>query len=340
MAFSERIEATTLDHLNKIVDTVLSSNVLAREVLLKATTFRGKKHLVPVRISKNDTGGSFSGMDVLTRSSTDTTKNMEFESKNYHIDITLPGTEIDLNSTEQGINDLVKFKMEEAALDAAEDIGEIFYGDGTGNSGKDFLGLEAIVDDGTNAATIGGLSRATYPTLKATVTASGGTLTLAMMTTLYNTISDGSIQPNFIVTTKAVHALVEKLMQTINTHTALPAGASSYSAGATSLVWKGIPVLSDAKCPTGIMYMLNMNFLNFASLQSKPIGDNKMMKANWTINNIDGTPNKSVAGLGFSFQDFRMSQNQYGYSGSLFLFGEFIPKAPNRNGKLTGITTA
>ena len=47
------------------------------------------------------------------------------------------------------------------------------------------LGLAALVDDGTSVSTIGGISRSTYTTLKGTVTASSGTLTLAKLDTLW-----------------------------------------------------------------------------------------------------------------------------------------------------------
>jgi hypothetical protein len=66
---------------------------------------------------------------------------------------------------------LVKEALEESQQEMMDSLGTIIYGDGTGNSSKDFLGLTAIVDDGTNVATYGTLARSTYTTIKATLTA-------------------------------------------------------------------------------------------------------------------------------------------------------------------------
>ena len=337
---ANRIASTTREGLAKVVDTVLTSNVLAKEVLTRPKKWRGRNHVQPVRVTANTNGQSFSGFDTLPTSATDTTQNMTFTPKAFAINVGLPRTEIDLNQADAGahVTDLIQFKLEEAALDMAEDIGTIFYGDGTGNSSKDFLGLEAIVDDGTNAATIGGLTRATYSTLDATVTAAS-TLTLNAMSTLYNTVSDGSLKPSMIFTTKTVHALYEQLLQSFNQYLNLPAGASKYTAGATELAFKGIPVMSDAKCTSGVMYFLNMDQLYFAMLPSKSFGGLTSEAVNYTINQIDGTPDESVKGLGFSWTGWQKSYNQYAANGFIILQGELVPMDPGRNGKLTGITT-
>ena len=75
--------------------------------------------------------------------------------------------------------------MESRSQDMADDIGNFFQGDGTAFGGKAPMGLKGIVDDGTNLASYGGLSRATYSGLNATVTASGGTISLLKVRQLY-----------------------------------------------------------------------------------------------------------------------------------------------------------
>jgi hypothetical protein len=336
MAVSERLNATIRDGLVKVVDTVLTSNVFTRELLTRPTVWKGKKYVQPVRVTSNGNGTSFQGMDTLATSATETTKNMEFEATGYSINVGLPRQEIDISGSDLSVNDLVKFKMEEAAIDMAEDLGGIFYGTG---AGKAFNGLENIVDDGTNAATIGGLSRTTYPTLNATVTSSSGTLSLTKMNTLYNTISDGTLTPTHVFTTKAVHALYEQIAQTLNQYTALPNTMLKAGAGFRELTFKGIPVLSDSKCTSGVMYMLNMNMLNFAMLKSRDFKGMSAEPVNYTMESMDGTPNPSVQGLGFSWTGFNKSYNQYAVNGHIILQGEFIVKDPGRNGKLTAITT-
>ena len=86
---------------------------------------------------------------------------------------------------------LMQTMMESRAQDAADDIGNFFQGDGSAYGGKAPSGLANIVDNGTVAASYGGLSRATYSGLNATVTASGGTNSLLKVRQLWNSIADG-----------------------------------------------------------------------------------------------------------------------------------------------------
>ena len=195
-SFGTRITTTTQDKLiPKVIDTILNSNVLATRVMAKAKKWSGEKMKHPIKYKKNVTGQSFDGYDTLSTAATDNRINLEFDPRFYQITASIPLTEVDVNATEARVLDLVALELESSAQDMADDIGTLLYADGTGNSNKDFLGLAAIVDDGTSVATYGSQSRTTYTTIKATVTASGGTLTLDKMATLYNAVSSGSIRP-------------------------------------------------------------------------------------------------------------------------------------------------
>lgn len=208
---------------------------------------------------------------------------------------------------------------------------------GTGNSSKDFLGLGAIVDDGTSVATIGGLSRSTFPTLASTVTASGGTLTLAKMATLYNDVSSGSVVPTAIYTTEAVWALYEQLLNPqlrINRDLGFMKEMRG-GTGFTGLDYKGIAVLKDEKCTSGVMFFLNEKFLQWAGKQfamAKPVGP--------LSNDIVGNDYENTMGkMGFSWTGWKMAQNQLAVVGQIVLFGELMTDNPKRHGKLTGITS-
>ena len=138
---------------------------------------------------------------------------MVYNPRFYAINVALPGTEIAANNTIQKVMDLATVEMRGRAQDMADDIGTLLYADGTGNGNKDFLGLAAIVDDGSAVSTIGGLSRSTYTTLASTVTASSGTISLAKMRTLYNAIADASVVPTTSYTTYTIWQLYESLLQ-------------------------------------------------------------------------------------------------------------------------------
>ena len=205
MALGTRVTTTTQDFLlPKVVDTILNSNVFATRMLGRAQKFTGERMKFPVKYAKNTTGTSFAGFDTFSTAATDNRVNLEYVPKFYQITCALPLDELSANQTEEGVINLAKIELASTAQDAADDIGTIFYSDGTGNSSKDFLGLEAIVDDTTNVTTIGTLSRSTYTTLKSTVTASSGTLTLAKMDTLYNAVTSGSQKPTVGLATDSI----------------------------------------------------------------------------------------------------------------------------------------
>ena len=182
-----------------------------------------------------------------------------------------PMDEIAVADTEDKFLDLVKLTLESDAEDMADSLGDIFYSDGTGNSSKDPLGLAALVDDGTSVSTIGGLSRSTYTTLKSTVTSSSGTLTLAKMDTLWNACISGTNKPTIMPTTESVYSYFGQLLrpqERINKDIG-KSKMMSGGTGFTSLNYSGVGVVADEKCPSGILYFLNEDTIDFYALRDR-----------------------------------------------------------------------
>lgn len=346
-ALGNRVTTTTQSKLlPKLVDAILNSNVLATRLLSKASKFNGERMKFPVKHAKNTTGTSFAGFDTFSTSATDNRVNLEFVPKFYQMTVALPLDELSANSTEEKVLDLAKIEMASTAQDAADDIGTMFYGTGTGNGGKDFLGLEAIVDDGTNASTYGTLSRTTYnPQLRSTVTASSGTLSLAKMSTLYNAATSGSQKPTLGLTTEAIFSLYEQLLQPqeriAKDVSMMKAGGNMGKAGQgmvggtgfTGLFYKGFPILADEKCTSGVMYFINEDFLDWYAL---PMAMTSPIK--YRSQDIEGNDYSNVEGLGFSWSDWIKPTNSASIVGHVYLGGELISANPKRHAKLTGIT--
>lgn len=345
-AMGTRVTTTTQSKLvPKVVDTILNSNVFATRQLGAAKKWSGERMKFPIKYSKNTTGTSFAGFDTFSTAATDNRVNLEFVPKFYQITCALPLDELSVNATDEKILDLMRLELASTAQDMADDIGNLFYSDGTGNGSKDFLGLGAIVDDGTSVATYGSLSRTTYTTLNATVTASSGTLTLAKMSTLYNAITSGSVKPTIGVTTEAVFALYEQLLQPmeripkeigmIKTQGNMgKAGTGFYSGtGFTGLYFKGFAVLADEKATSGVLFFTNEDFIDFYAL---PMANTSAVKFR---SQIDGNDYSDVEGLGFSWSDWVKPTNAAAYVGHIYLGGELLSQNPKRSGKLTGVTS-
>lgn len=332
--FGNRVLTTTQDYLlPRTINTILQENEMCSMLLKKAKPFRGEQMKQSIVVSKSTSGGSFSGFDTFDTSAQDTRIKLAFNPAKVYHNVTLPLDEITANTGEEAIIDLIDQSLEEAANVLADALGTMFYGDGTGNSSKDIQGLEAIVDDGTNVATYGGQTRASYNPLDATVTASGGTLTLAKMSTLWNNVSVNATEPDVIYTTPTVWQFYEELLQAkevINSDVA----KNHFTTGAVKagLDFKGIPVKRDNKATSGVMYMLSSRYLQWYGRKfamSEAINFNTQ---------IDGLPVSSVKGLGFSFTGWKKPTNQAAIVAQILLYGNLISYAPNKHGKLTGIT--
>lgn len=341
MAFTNRVDTLTLDYLvPQVVDTILRSNVFATAMLAKTKKFRSSTMDFPIKYQKGVAGTSFLGFDVLPTTASDVRVLMVYNPRFYAMNVALPGTDIAANNTIQKVMDLATVEMRGRAQDMADDIGTLLYSDGTGNSNKDFLGLAALVDDGSSVLTIGGLARATYPTLDATVTASGGTLTLLKMRTLYNAIADATVIPTTAYTTYVVTSLYEALLQPqerIMKDVNIAANFKGYT-GYKTMEFAGMPVIPDRKCSASTLFFLNEEFLDFYALptaipqfggESVPVASKLFV----------GNSYNEVGSLGFAWTGWIKSTNQFAFNSFITLGGNLITDNPRRHGKLTAITT-
>jgi len=334
--YGQRIQTTVQQkYLPFLVDTILNSNVLFQRVVRGAKAWSGRTLRVPIKVSKNSTGQSFRGFDTFSTSATDNRQFLEFTPSFYQITCALPGDELAVADTEDKVLDLMKLTIQSDTEDMADDLGTIFYSDGTGNSSKDPLGLGALVDNGDSVATLGGLSRSTYTTLKSTVTASGGTMTLAKLDTLWSAVSSGTQKPTAFYTTETVFNLYGQLLrpqERINKEAGRMKGMVG-GTGFTSLEYNAKPIMADEKCTSGALIALNEDFVDWYGLKffnSKAISYKSQIK---------GNDYDAPIGLGFSWSDWIVPDNAGAVVGHIYFGGQFITTNPKRHGKLTGINS-
>lgn len=352
-ALGNRVTATTQNKLMPyVVDTFLNGNVFATRQMGAAKRYTGERMNFPIKWAGNTTGQSFAGYDTFSTAPTDNFIRMAFVPKFYQITVSLPLDELWANNTDEKVLDLMGLSCESSAQDMADAIGTIMYSDGTGNNSKDFLGLNAIVDDGSNVGTYGTLSRTTYTTIKATLTASSGTLTLAKMDTLYNAVTSGNQHPTAGFTPEAVFSLYGQLLQPqerISKDVSMiksqgnygKAGTGFYSGtGFTGLFFKGFPILGDEKATSGALYFVDEDFVDFYALPPEKATKIGLAESiNYKSVDIEGNDYSDVMGLGFCWSGWIKPTNSASMIGHIYLGGELIGKNPKRTGQLTGITS-
>jgi len=355
MTFTNRVTTITQDTiLPKVFDNILSDNFAAFRFISNGSKWSGETLKRPVKLVKSTLGGSFSGLDTHSTATVESRRTMSFNLKAYEIPVAIAGLDRLVNATEAQVIDLVKAEMESAAQDAMDDIADAFYGDGTGNSSKDFEGLQNLVDDGTTASTIGGLSRTTWTSLAGTRTASGGAMTLTKLGALYIAVAGGSAQrqkPTIISSDETVWNLYEALlsptvqagyqmngypMVTRRSRGAIAAGEFKGGMGFTSLIYRGVPWVADEKDSNGqTVWMLNENYLDWYGLK-----DPEMTSVSFG-NTHEGTYNEAPTNnTGLQISNFLKPVNQYGEIGHIYLFGNLVTFQPRRHGRLTGVTSS
>lgn len=333
--YGQRVQTTVqTEYLPYVVDTILNSNVMFQRVVRAAKKWSGRTLRVPIKYAKNTTGQSFRGFDTFSVAATNNRQFMEFTPSFYQITCALPGDELSVADTDEKILDLMKLTIQSDTEDMADDLGTIFYADGTGNGSKDPLGLAALVDDGNSVSTIGGLSRSTYATLCSTVTASGGTLSLAKIDTLWSNVTSGSQKPTAFYTTEAVFNFYGQLLRPQERITKDASNMKGISAGTgfTALHYNGKPVLMDEKCTSGALIAVNEDYIDWYALPykfAKPVAYKSQ---------VEGNDYEAPIGLGFSWSDWIIPANSASVVGHIYFGGQFVTTNPKRHGKLTSIT--
>lgn len=329
------------------MDLVLRDNYFFGKVMQKEMRkqWRGSQALIPIKYQKGLASVAFNGFDLLPITQLPTTVNMTFYPTFVATNVALAGSDLSVNEAE-GNGDLqtvrlMQQQMKSRAQDGSDDMGNFLQGDGSTFGGKAPMGLAGIVDNGSDLASYGGLSRASYSGLNATVTASGGTISLLKVRTLWNNISDGPVMPNMILTDYTTWGYFEALQvpfQRNNGYFGATGGKdmTASTGGYAEQIWDGMVISRDKKVTAGNFYELNLDFLKWYSLKwwegQRVNALSKDIKGNVYVNQLYA--NSDV----FTWTQFIHSYNQGTVNGFMIVGGQLICEAPFRQGVLTGIT--
>jgi hypothetical protein len=334
------VTSTTNQYLAPFwVDIVLRDNYFFGKIMQKTKKWSGSQMVFPFKYQKGVASVAFNGFDLLPITQQPSTVNGTFYPTFVATNVALAGSDLSINATPMQTLDLMRTTMESRRQDSADDIGNFLQGDGTSFGGKAPMGLTGAVDNGTVLPSYGGLSRATYSGLNSTVTASGGTISLVKVRTLWNNISDGPVIPNFIVTDYTTWGYFEQLQtpfQRNNQDFSPSQRTVASSSGYTEQRWDGMIISRDKKVTTGYFYMLNLDFLEWYALKWWE-GEKVSPKAKDIEGNV--YEDKIYApGDAFTWTGMIKAYNQGAYNGFMILGGQMINRAPLRSGVLTGIT--
>lgn len=355
MALSDRVISITEEsYVPASIDGILNSNVWTSRLFMREQkTWSGRQMMIPLQFAKPTSGGSFDGVGDFDTSLQDTRRRQTFSHAQFYQNVSVAGGEASLNKTDGEVLDLIYTTLQEAMNAGIDSIGDQMYGVG---SGVDFLGLGAIVDDGTNTSTYAGLTRTTYPQLNSTlVGATAGALTFANMANVMRGASAAGSRrqrPSIAVTTDVVWDLLESLFTPTtqaNYDSLSRVQVTTYSKpgqafkdgdslkghyGFEALYWRGIPIVADEKGDSGTMFFLNEDYINWYNLKGVGLQSYKVPK-----NQVDSVANEYQQSYPMQWSGFDKPYNQYAQIGQFIMLGNVISGQTRRQGKYTGITT-
>lgn len=255
------LNTTLADYQKRLTDNAYNSNIVLRMVTesdTKKIIDGGGSIVEPLLETEQDEGGFYEGADTLNNTQTNTLTQLESKWQNVYEPIQITRDEERQNSGQvHKILPLVgtKTMLSEKALNKRMEQALSTPVSAAGNLND----LETIVNTGTLDSIAGG----TDTFWQATVTASGAFATqgLTDMSTAYYAVAGSANEEN------TTHVLTNKTIFQKYEQTRLPLerisnGNMSANAGFRNLTFKGIPLVYGNFIGTGLMFGLNMNYIN------------------------------------------------------------------------------
>ncbi len=220
----------------------------------------------PIEYALNTAVGSYSDLDVISTTRSDNFDRYEAQWKEHYGTYVISDLEVDRNAGEGQVFDLRAAKLENLKNSIKSSMNTMLFSDGTGNSSKDFIGLQGLVATSPSSGTVQQVSRvantwARNQQTTGTLTTSAFDNLRAAMRSNYNLCSNGisSDHPTFAVTTRTVFEGFEGLLLANERFADKSSGEGAFKNEV--LKFKGCKISYDNDCLSGALYFLNPKFL-------------------------------------------------------------------------------
>ncbi len=259
------IIATTIQQRSGVLaDNVANNNAILRRLKAKGNIrpFSGGNVILeeimyadPTMINAN----SYSGYELINISPNSPISAPSFNIVQYAGAVTMSGLEMLQNSGKEAIIDLMEGRVKVAEAELQNRIDYDIYQDGSGNGGKNIVGLALAVPDDPTTGTYGGISRSSFNFWRSQfyrgVTDGGSTVSAAniqqYMTTLALRCVRGNNKPDLWVGDATYFGFYVNSLQAIQRISSEDGGATA-GAGFPSLKFYGGGMASDVVMGGGI----------------------------------------------------------------------------------------
>lgn len=263
--FDNLLTTTLESRTGKLADNVSDNNALLKRLKERGNirpVSGGTKIIEELEYGESDSIW-YTGYDKIDFTNPQLFSVAEFDLKLLAAPVGISGEELLKNAGKERVIDLLEAKIKNAEKTLKNQMSAAIYSDGTGSSGKQLTGLQALVSDAPTTGTVGGIDRAAHEFWRNVAKTSAVTAEniYAAMNEVYLACSRGSDVPDLIVADDELYATYEASLGEKQRFT----NAKLAEAGFTNLKFKGADVIYDGglggKCPSGHMYFLNTEYL-------------------------------------------------------------------------------
>lgn len=271
--YDRLVTATMEKYLPTLEDNVFTSKPLlyAINTFGNVVTLDGGTQ-INVRLMYAELGnqGSYSKGDTFLTDEDEGTTTAIYDWKQYYAVVRLSEIDLAKNSGASAVGRIVQEELERAEMSVSESFDEMFLGDGTGNSNKDFNGLGNLV--GQNASAVGQIDPSVDTWWQSNITTSAGDLTFDLIRGPYLDASEGNDFPNLGLTTQTIYAEMDALF-TDRQRFVDPEMANQ---GFEVIGFHGTPVSFDRNVTSGEFFWLNLKYITLFKL-----GGNWFRMSDW-----------------------------------------------------------
>jgi hypothetical protein len=237
--------------LKDIADNIYNSNPLFFRLnrMGKKVVQGGYQIELPVMYARFAAGGWYQGYDALNISPSDTVKNAAFDWKQAYVPVTVDGLTLIKVDSPEAIANFLSFYFAQAEMELAEVIGSALWATSVISNQPD--SLLAAIDNGTVAATYGGLTRASNSFWNAQYDSSSTTPSFANLQTNFGNATFGGRHPTILITDQHVYNVYLGNFTSTTYFERGPAGYDEVLAqgGWTNALFNGIPIVVDSHVP-------------------------------------------------------------------------------------------
>jgi hypothetical protein len=273
--FDAILSTTLANYRDQLTDNVFTARPLTYHLMDKGRIRMvngGTKIVEPLIYGQNSTVKPYSGYDTIDLTPQAGISAAEFDWKQYAASIAISGIEEAKNNGEQEVINLLEAKIMQAEESLREGFNRMFFGDGTDtlgsggtNSGNSWNGLGNLIESGNTVGGINSASGQGNDWWRSYEENTAGALTLAQMTTAYNSVSVGNDHPDMVLTTQTLFEKYESLLIPQLRYT----DTNTANAGFQNLLFKSAPVTYDAHCPSGNVYFVNSKYISLVGHSQK-----------------------------------------------------------------------